>query len=56
MHPTVHARSHPARAAYIMAGSGEMVTYQQLDERSNQGAHLFRSLLGQGRLEDCLAA
>ena len=44
MHPTVHAKKHPARAAYIMAGSGETVTYQQLDERSNQGAHLFRSL------------
>ncbi|MET3845608.1 acyl-CoA synthetase [Bradyrhizobium sp. OAE829] len=44
MHPTVHAKSRPARAAYIMAGSGETVTYQQLDERSNQGAHLFRSL------------
>ncbi|MCL4104029.1 UNVERIFIED_CONTAM: hypothetical protein GTU68_034891 [Idotea baltica] len=27
-----------------MAGSGEMVTYKQLDERSNQAAHLFRSL------------
>ena len=27
-----------------MAGSGEVVTYRQLDERSNQGAHLFRSL------------
>jgi fatty-acyl-CoA synthase len=27
-----------------MAESGEMVTYRQLDERSNQGAQLFRSL------------
>jgi len=27
-----------------MGASGEMVTYQQLDERSNQGAQLFRSL------------
>ena len=44
MHPTVHAKAQPARAAYIMAGSGETVTYKQLDERSNQGAHLFRSL------------
>ncbi len=44
MHPTVHAKTHPDRAAYIMAGSGETVTYQQLDERSNQGAQLFRSL------------
>ena len=44
MHPSVHAQSHPDRAAYIMGGSGETVTYRQLDERSNQGAHLFRSL------------
>lgn len=44
MHPATHAKTHPDRAAYIMAGSGETVTYKQLDERSNQGAHLFRSL------------
>jgi len=44
MHPATHAQTHPDRAAYIMAGSGETVTYRQLDERSNQGAHLFRSL------------
>lgn len=44
MHPATHAKTHPDRAAYIMAGSGETVTYRQLDERSNQGAHLFRSL------------
>ena len=44
MHPAVHAKTHPDRAAYIMAGSGETVTYRQLDERSNQGAQLFRSL------------
>ena len=44
MHPFQHAQTHPDRAAYIMAGTGETVTYKQLDERSNQGAHLFRSL------------
>ena len=44
MHPTHFAKSHPDRAAYIMAGSGERVTYRQLEERSNQGAHFFRSL------------
>src|SRR4030095_863404 len=27
-----------------MAGTGEVVTYRQLETRSNQGAHLFRSL------------
>jgi len=44
MHPSHHAKSHPERAAYIMASSGETVTYGQLEARSNQGAHLFREL------------
>ncbi|MBU1375979.1 MAG: acyl-CoA synthetase [Alphaproteobacteria bacterium] len=44
MHPATHAKTQPDRAAYIMAGSGETVTFEQLDERSNQGAHFFRSL------------
>jgi len=30
--------------AYVMAGSGEAVSYAQLDARSNQGAQLFRRL------------
>ncbi len=44
MHPCTHAKTMPNKAAYVMAGSLETVTYQQLEERSNQGAHLFRSL------------
>ena len=44
MHPSIHARTTPDKPAYIMAGTGETVTYRQLDERSNQIAHLFRSL------------
>ena len=44
MHPSTHAKTHPDRAAYIMASTGETVTYQELDARSNQGAHLFRAL------------
>ena len=44
MHPAIYAKTDPDRAAFIMAGSGETVTYRQLEERSNQGAHLFRSL------------
>ncbi|WP_199698859.1 AMP-binding protein [Oleomonas cavernae] len=44
MHPYIHAQNHPDRAACIMAASGEVVTYRELDARSNQGAHLFRSL------------
>jgi acyl-CoA synthetase (AMP-forming)/AMP-acid ligase II len=44
MHPTVHAAATPDKPAYIMAGSGETVTYRELDERANQGAHLLRAL------------
>src|ERR1700756_3317956 len=44
MHPSAHARTHPDKPAYIMAYSGERVTYRELDERSNQTAHLFRKL------------
>jgi fatty-acyl-CoA synthase len=43
-HPSVHARTQPDKIAYRMAGSGKSITYRQLDERSNQGAHLFRAL------------
>ena len=43
-HPSVTAQTYPHKPAIIMGGSGEIVTYQQLDERSNQGAQLFRSL------------
>ena len=48
MHPGVHAATTPGRAATIMAGSGEVVTYGQLEARSNQLAQLLRSL-GLGR-------
>ncbi|MBR0553099.1 acyl-CoA synthetase [Stakelama marina] len=44
LHPIAHAREHPDKPAYIMAGSGETVTYGGLDARANQGAHLLRSL------------
>ncbi|MDE2487625.1 MAG: acyl-CoA synthetase [Alphaproteobacteria bacterium] len=44
MHPSIHARTNPDKPAYIMAYSGETVTYGELEARSNQGAHLFRSL------------
>jgi acyl-CoA synthetase (AMP-forming)/AMP-acid ligase II len=43
-HPSIHAQTHPDKPAYIMAASGETVTYGQLDARSNRGAQLFRSL------------
>src|SRR5262245_27658706 len=44
MHPYLHARTTPDKPAFIMAATGEVVTYAQLDQRSNQGAHLLRSL------------
>ena len=43
-HPSLHARTTPDKIAYRMAASGDAITYRQLDERSNQGAQLFRSL------------
>jgi len=43
LHPYIHARRTPDKPAYIMAGSGETVTYRQLDERSNRIAQMFRA-------------
>ena len=43
MYPAVHAQATPDKAAVIM-GDGEVVTYRQLDARSNQCAHLFASM------------
>jgi long-chain acyl-CoA synthetase len=48
-HPKTHAATHPDKAAVIMAGSGETISFAQLDANSNRAAHLFRSLgLGHG--------
>ena len=44
MHPSIHAVTHPDKPAYIMAATGETVTYKELDDRSNQGAQLFRKM------------
>ncbi|MES2754916.1 MAG: acyl-CoA synthetase [Pseudomonadota bacterium] len=43
-HPIAHAAATPDKSALIMAGSGETVSYAELDARANQGAHLLRSL------------
>src|SRR3954464_13139028 len=43
-HPSIHARTYPNKIAYQMAGSGKAISYRELDDLSNQGAHLFRSL------------
>ena len=43
-HPSVTAETYPHKPAFIMGATGEMVTFRQLDDRSNQAAQLFRSL------------
>ncbi len=44
MWPGFHAETAPDRAAYIMAATGEVVTYAQLNDRSNRAARLFWDL------------
>jgi acyl-CoA synthetase (AMP-forming)/AMP-acid ligase II len=39
--PGVHAKDTPEKVAYIMGGSGETVSYKELDDRSNQLAQLL---------------
>lgn len=43
-HISAFARSHPDKVAYRMAGSGETLTFAQLDDLSNRGAQAFRAL------------
>src|SRR5262252_1437895 len=43
MYAGKHAKLRPLQPAFIMAGSGETVTYRELDARTNRLAHLFRS-------------
>lgn len=60
MHPSIHAQSRPDHPAIIMAGSGETMTYSEVDALSNQYAQLFRSLGLRARdhigifLENCI--
>jgi long-chain acyl-CoA synthetase len=42
MYPATFAKSAPERPAVIMGNTGEVVTYAELDTRSNQLAHLLR--------------
>ena len=44
MHPGINGPKYKDKPAIIMASSGDIVTHAELDEISNQGAHLFRSL------------
>ena len=44
MNPGNIAAENPNKTAYIMAETGEVVTYGELEARANQGAQLFRRL------------
>jgi len=44
MYPGNYAKDHPDRPAFIMASTGEAVTYREYEARANQLAHLFRSI------------
>ena len=44
MHPFHHAAATPDTPAIIMAGSGQSLTYAQLEAQSNRIAHLLRGL------------
>ncbi|MGY3441998.1 MULTISPECIES: AMP-binding protein [unclassified Bradyrhizobium] len=43
MYTGKHAYLRPLQPAFIMAGTGEIVTYRELEARSNRLAHLFRN-------------
>src|SRR5947209_5070288 len=44
MYPGTHAHLRPLQPAFIMADSGEAVSYAELEARSNRLAHLLRKL------------
>ena len=44
MHPFHHAAAQPDTPAIIMAGSGQRLTYAELEAESNRIAHLLRGL------------
>jgi long-chain acyl-CoA synthetase len=50
MYPGSQARIRPQQPAFIMAQSGETVTYAELERRSNRLAHFLRAS-GLGRLD-----
>ena len=43
MYPGIHAGKRPSQPAFIMAKTGEAVTYAELEARSNRLAHLMRA-------------
>ena len=44
MHPRLFAESQSEKPALIMATTGEVVTYGELESRANRGAHTLRQL------------
>ena len=44
MYPGAYARDHPNQPALIMATSGEVVTFSQLEDRANRLAQFFRAV------------
>ena len=43
MYPGSYAQQHPDRAAFIMASTGEAVSYAEFEARANRLAHLLRA-------------
>jgi long-chain acyl-CoA synthetase len=43
MHPITHAASRPDHPAVIMTGSGQQMTYREMEEHSNRFARLLRA-------------
>ncbi|MCP4085498.1 MAG: AMP-binding protein [Actinomycetia bacterium] len=43
MYPGAHAATDPAKPAIIMAGSGEVISYRELDDEANRLSQLFRA-------------
>ena len=60
MHPSFHAQTTPDKAAFILAESGQQVTFAELESITNRGAQLMRQLgLNKGdhlavMVENCL--
>jgi acyl-CoA synthetase (AMP-forming)/AMP-acid ligase II len=43
MHPSQHAAARPEQIAYVMAATGKVVSYAELEARSNRLAHYWRN-------------
>ncbi|MFM8388653.1 MAG: AMP-binding protein, partial [Actinomycetota bacterium] len=43
MFPGDHAKANPNKPAYIMASTGKVVTYKELDDAANRLSNLLRA-------------